>query len=574
MTTSRLYTGSARALDGIPVVPTTAARNARYPSPPENFRVENTETGRVERYVSGAWTPDWPVGTAGAKWFNVLDYGATGDGTTNDSPYIQAAVDAAEVAGGVVYFPVLTRSGAAAVYGIGTMITVSSQYPVTLASDMVPDQLVDGDHSSYLKPLTGVTPFMVKYVTPTANRYDAGGGILRGLVFLDDASRSVSVGGFYGRDFMNGKLIDCHFLRLKGTAVKLDGAVQGSMARCAVRYCGDTGAYAVWAGNTDSSTYTVQAFHFVDCRFEVCYSADYVYMPNQTNQGSNKILGCAFESDTAVSATQQVYINSDQFKNEIANCTFNRNNAQHVLIDTNGTDTIYADNIHDGDSTAGTIRLRFVAQRVMISNVKSRAAVSQTGTEVSVEGALSQINGLSITTGGKLVVSGATCSIANVFQYQCKATSGHAIEVTGAGCSLGGFIDIHTTATGVYGLTVPTTAIGMTASIRLQNIEGTSPTVLKDDWYADSNVGDADVTLYALRNAPVQRYATALTANRTVTLSTTGAYHGAHFRVVRTGLGAFTLDVGGLKTIGSATAAFVDVIYNGSAWVLAGYGTL
>lgn len=86
--------------------------------------------------------------------------------------------------------------------------------------------------------------------------------------------------------------------------------------------------------------------------------------------------------------------------------------------------------------------------------------------------------------------------------------------------------------------------------------------------------GDADATLVHAVDAPTQRWATALTANRTVTLSATGAVNGAKFRAVRTGLGAFTLDVGGLKTIPSATAAWVDVEHDGTAWRLTGYGTL
>lgn len=86
--------------------------------------------------------------------------------------------------------------------------------------------------------------------------------------------------------------------------------------------------------------------------------------------------------------------------------------------------------------------------------------------------------------------------------------------------------------------------------------------------------GDTSQTLTVGTDAPTQRWATTLTANRTVTLSTTGAINGDRFRIVRTGLGAFTLDVGGLKTIPSATAAWVDVEFTGSAWVLTGYGTL
>lgn len=86
--------------------------------------------------------------------------------------------------------------------------------------------------------------------------------------------------------------------------------------------------------------------------------------------------------------------------------------------------------------------------------------------------------------------------------------------------------------------------------------------------------GDANVTLTVAGDDPVQRFATTLTANRTVTLSTTGAVRGDNFRIVRTGLGSFTLAVGSLKTIPSATAAFVDVAFDGTNWVLTGYGTL
>ena len=107
-------------------------------------------------------------------------------------------------------------------------------------------------------------------------------------------------------------------------------------------------------------------------------------------------------------------------------------------------------------------------------------------------------------------------------------------------------------------------------------------TVLRDvrkryPWFSvlsgvSADRGDANITLTAGQDAPVQRFATALTGNKTVTLS--GGTNGANFRVVRTGLGAFTLDVGGLKTIPASTAAFVDVSHDGSAWQLTGYGTL
>jgi hypothetical protein len=88
-------------------------------------------------------------------------------------------------------------------------------------------------------------------------------------------------------------------------------------------------------------------------------------------------------------------------------------------------------------------------------------------------------------------------------------------------------------------------------------------------------VGDADATLSVTGGAPVQRYTTTLTANRTVTLSTTNAQNGDRFRVVRTAGdsgGTWTVSVGGLKSL--SQNQWCDVEYTGSAWVLTAYGTL
>jgi len=116
---------------------------------------------------------------------------------------------------------------------------------------------------------------------------------------------------------------------------------------------------------------------------------------------------------------------------------------------------------------------------------------------------------------------------------------------------------------------------GLSTSVAAKN-SGTGNTGWANLWTGEVSAdrGDTSQTLTVGADAPIQRWASALGANRTVTLSTTGALNGDRFRIVRTGLGAFTLDVGGLKTIPSATAAFVDVSYNGSAWVLTGYGLL
>lgn len=63
-----------------------------------------------------------------------------------------------------------------------------------------------------------------------------------------------------------------------------------------------------------------------------------------------------------------------------------------------------------------------------------------------------------------------------------------------------------------------------------------------------------------------------LTADRLLTLETAGMISGFTLRITRTGSGAFSLSVGGLKNL--ITNSWCDVVFNGSAWVLTAYGTL
>lgn len=61
-----------------------------------------------------------PLANVPTMYYNVRDYGALGDGATNDAPAIQAAIDAAEAAGGgTVFFP-------RGYYKVGAMLTVET----------------------------------------------------------------------------------------------------------------------------------------------------------------------------------------------------------------------------------------------------------------------------------------------------------------------------------------------------------------------------------------------------------------------------------------------------------------
>lgn len=85
--------------------------------------------------------------------------------------------------------------------------------------------------------------------------------------------------------------------------------------------------------------------------------------------------------------------------------------------------------------------------------------------------------------------------------------------------------------------------------------------------------GDAAKTLIAGRHETTQRWATNLTAARAVTLDAT-AWNGARFRIVRTGGGAFNLDVGTGPLKSLAANTWCDVEFDGTAWFLSAYGAL
>jgi len=89
-----------------------------------------------------------------------------------------------------------------------------------------------------------------------------------------------------------------------------------------------------------------------------------------------------------------------------------------------------------------------------------------------------------------------------------------------------------------------------------------------------TTVGDAAATLTAYASKMTQRWNTALTADRAVTLSTTGAKDGNRFVITRPAAGAFNLNVGSGPLKALAAGTWCEVEYNGAAWVLTAYGAL
>lgn len=137
---------------------------------------------------------------------------------------------------------------------------------------------------------------------------------------------------------------------------------------------------------------------------------------------------------------------------------------------------------------------------------------------------------------------------------------------------------------GVYGVNAPDATIDYITLSRNQYLNQTSAPffVVGSNSRVDqaqevgADVGDAGITLTVGEHEQTQVWNTALTADRAVTLGTSGAVNGARFRIVRTAAatGAFNLNVGTGPLKALAAGTWCEVEYDGSAWFLSQYGAL
>jgi hypothetical protein len=140
------------------------------------------------------------------------------------------------------------------------------------------------------------------------------------------------------------------------------------------------------------------------------------------------------------------------------------------------------------------------------------------------------------------------------------------------------FQDVYTTLAGfTAGDTFDVGAFNSSVVDQTCNIAAILVEVLDPVKAVSADNGDAAKTLDVGVDEETQVWNTAIGADRAVALSTTGAYNGAKFRIVRTAnaTGGFNLNVGTgpLKAMGTA-GSFCEVEYNGAAWFLSAYGTL
>jgi hypothetical protein len=218
-----------------------------------------------------------------------------------------------------------------------------------------------------------------------------------------------------------------------------------------------------------------------------------------------------------------------------------------------------------GSQAAGGIVLIYVDGVTVSGNrVYDTGTFANTAGGIVVNGAAAGVtlSGNSVKTGNGLPpvllvnVTGDSLAVTGNHLVDGNGTA-YAVRVSGTTLSMLNVVGNSTSASSPFLATTST-------------ITGTRVDWLEDLVSADR--GDTSQTLAVRVDLPVQRWATALTANRTITLSTTGAVNGDTFRIVRSGAGAFTLTVGSIYTL--VVPGWVDVTYDGSAWVVTAWGSI
>ncbi len=239
-----------------------AADGPWYDAPPGSIYVKGgTTTGGLYHKVADTGAAsDWQGitstvnSTAGV--FNVLDYGATGDGTTDDTTAIQAALTACgNAGGGTVYFPTTADA-----YRCTAQITVPTRttllgYGATIHIDGYDDTTGTPYHQFYIDTVTeNITfeglHFLGNHVYGNAFPLAPDGHPAKAILFWHPD------GSGAGRH-THVQILNCTFTDVAGYSYYIDFAEESLISSCRVMNC---------YGQNCNANYT----RLVDNHFEQC----------------------------------------------------------------------------------------------------------------------------------------------------------------------------------------------------------------------------------------------------------------------------------------------------------------
>lgn len=344
---------------------------------------------------------------------NPFWFGAVGDGTTNDTTAIQYAINSVTTKGGVVYFPTPF------IYNIQSEITATSNYPISLISDMGIDNQGGSSVSGFISVGAAITGSIFKI--------DAPGGSIRNLYFKDTTSvlgvsqgtRAISVAAIEINKFTAGKIENCSFDGLLGSAIKSNNFIRGFITNPHIRDCGTPTQPALWMYGTSSSVCT-QAVTVQNPRIEVCYGE---YIMLDTYSYSNKVIGGQFEANTSIALSNVSFVYNKGTRNTIDSCEFNRNNGTQVYLYSDGATL---SNCQFSSGTTAGYYLYVRGSNNVVTGNKFTGVATDTGTCIYDYGGTNHFTGNNVYYTGNIIL-GASSTWTGGGIYNLKTTENYAI---------------------------------------------------------------------------------------------------------------------------------------------------
>lgn len=515
----------AQLIDATPVVQSSTDRGLKFPAPPTDQRVFNKGTGNTERWNGAAWVVDSGGAAAALGWFNVTDaiFGGVADGVTETLGSFQAATTAAGVIGGTVAIP-----ATASFYKVGGTITYSAGvYFLGLGHAPTLKESIAGQTLFQFVGASELAPLNAHFQNLVLDNLNGGTGCaIRARnfqpIFLENVSIVHYKQGLWA-DWGNAVFVNHCQIVLNERGIQVGGNLGG-------------GTPAAGAGIRAAPQQNNPGMDLVVIRDTVFSSnqVDINDMGSIVALGGLTISGCTFYEGPAVAGKFRFISLTARKGWTVEGCWFECQQAARTMVFAGAFD-------YDGNAAAvcsgGNVR-----GNDFLYNV---AGATSIGVDPHASDCLIEGNTFEFAAGAR-PISLSDNTRASTVRKNAYLTYP----------DIAGYVDP---------VNIGTPAV---------------PHIIQQDDFLTGDRGDNNVVLKTfdttINSYVTQRFATNLTGNKTVTLPAAAGslWNGAHFRIVRTGLGAFTLDVGGLKVIPNATAAFVDVMYDGAAWRLTGYGTL